>query len=69
MTEEKLKNLRWKIRNYTGEGEEGRGFGLVNVEERLKLNYGKEYGLHIDSKEGKGTIVYICVPKDIAPTS
>ena len=32
--------------------------GLVNVNERLKLCYGKESGLHIESKYGDGTLVW-----------
>lgn len=32
--------------------------GLVNVNERLKLCYGKDHGLHIESKHGEGTLVW-----------
>jgi hypothetical protein len=35
----------------------GRGIGLANVNERIKLHYGKEYGLHVESQLGKGTKV------------
>lgn len=31
------------------------GIGLSNVDERLKLHYGPDYGLHITSAPGKGT--------------
>ena len=36
--------------------------GLHNVNQRLKLRYGKEYGIMIDSILGEGTIVSIRVP-------
>lgn len=37
--------------------------GIVNVNERLKKIYGKEYGIGIISKEGKGTTVVMRIPK------
>lgn len=40
----------------------GLGVGLSLVHERLKLLYGEEYGLSIESKEGKGTKVRIIIP-------
>lgn len=39
-----------------------RGIGLKNVNERLKLQYGDSFGLIIDSKPGKGTVVKIPLP-------
>lgn len=38
------------------------GVGLVNVDSRLKLYYGKEYGLKIESEPGQGTKVRIEIP-------
>ncbi|MGE5604467.1 MAG: cache domain-containing sensor histidine kinase [Bacteroidota bacterium] len=38
------------------------GIGLRNVQARLKLHYGSEYGLEIDSKEGEGTTVILNIP-------
>ena len=38
------------------------GFGLLNVNERIKLNFGAEYGLQIDSKAGEGTTVIVKLP-------
>ncbi len=37
--------------------------GLINVHQRLLALYGPESGLHILSKPGKGTIVYMKIPK------
>lgn len=39
-----------------------KGFGLCNVAERIKLYYGNEYGLTIESKENAGTTVTIILP-------
>lgn len=39
------------------------GYGIYNVQSRLQLHYGKEYGLTIHSKEGKGTCVTMRIPK------
>jgi two-component system, sensor histidine kinase YesM len=39
--------------------------GIINVHRRIKLLYGKDYGLEIESQEGKGTIVTIKVPVSI----
>jgi two-component system sensor histidine kinase YesM len=36
--------------------------GLKNVDDRIKILFGKEYGLKIKSKEGSGTIVSINIP-------
>lgn len=38
------------------------GIGVNNVDDRLKLMYGAEYGIDIQSEEGKGTTITICLP-------
>ncbi|MCR4999350.1 MAG: hypothetical protein K6A05_05850, partial [Lachnospiraceae bacterium] len=38
-------------------------YGLYNVNERIRLNFGDEYGLDIESTYGKGTTVTLCLPK------
>lgn len=40
----------------------GKGFGLANVNERIRMNFGAEYGMTIDSEAGKGTIVEVVIP-------
>jgi len=40
--------------------------GVINVHRRIKLLYGKDFGLEIESLEGKGTIVSIKVPATTA---
>lgn len=38
------------------------GFGIRNVEERIQLFYGKEYGISVNSRYGSGTKVNIHIP-------
>lgn len=42
--------------------ETDRGFGLANVNERIHMYFGAEYGLTIDSEPGVGTSVTIVIP-------
>lgn len=37
----------------------GSNYGLKNIRERIQLEYGKQYGLSIESREGEGTTVQI----------
>lgn len=47
-----------------GEGKaDGSGLGLKNIDQRLKLIYGKEYGILITSKFEEGTKVTMRIPK------
>ena len=39
------------------------GIGLKSVNERIKIHFGKEYGLSISSEPAKGTVVSIIIPK------
>ncbi|MNY71094.1 hypothetical protein D3C86_2093590 [compost metagenome] len=41
---------------------DGHGFGILNVNKRLKMNYGEEYGLTIKSVKTVGTIVEVKIP-------
>lgn len=62
MKEERLNEVR---RIITGEAEDTKekgGFGLFNVNERIRLNYGREYGVRIESAYGKGTCIWVTVP-------
>lgn len=38
------------------------GIGMKNVQDRISLYYGEDYGLTIDSKENEGTVVTIIIP-------
>ncbi len=39
------------------------GYGVRNIDERLKIFFGDTFGLHVKSKVDYGTIVYIVMPK------
>lgn len=43
------------------------GLGINNVNERIKMFYGQEYGLSIESKPGEGTCVGVYIPKVMNP--
>ncbi len=56
-----------KLRNIVGfleseEGETDSYFALANINKRIKLHYGKEYGLTIKSALGAGTKVTVFIP-------
>lgn len=38
------------------------GIGLKNVNERMKIYFGEEYGLSFKSEEGVGTVVSFKIP-------
>lgn len=54
---EKLVRLRKELKN----SEEG--YGLKNVDIRVKLNYGEQYGVSISSTYGEGTCVRVEIPQ------
>lgn len=65
-----LNNLKYSLDNYdnssllsAGKMNTGSGIGLINVNRRLKLKYGKEFGIFISSTIGQGTLVKIILPK------
>lgn len=57
MTEEILQDIPSGITS-----NEAHGYGVRNINERIKLNYGIEYGLSYISEPGKGTTAVIRVP-------
>ncbi|UQZ82180.1 Sensor histidine kinase YehU [Paenibacillus konkukensis] len=42
----------------------GSGIGLKNIEERIVLAFGEDYGVRLDSEPGKGTSVSIIIPDE-----
>ena len=60
MDEEELIALKKEIERPGSE--QSTGFGLANVDKRIKLNYGNMYGLDIQSKKGEGTDTIIRIP-------
>ena len=61
MAPEELEEMRRQI-TLPCSDETSRGFGMANVSERIRLNFGKEYGMQIDSVQGEGTKVTIVIP-------
>ncbi|WP_407867510.1 sensor histidine kinase [Paenibacillus sp. P36] len=66
MSPEKLEQMREYLANeqlpeQTGNEVSG-GFGLHNVQQRIKLYYGDKYGVSIDSIQNEGTKVSIRIP-------
>lgn len=67
---DKLVELRRQLRdplsameeNAGGGGPAGRSYGMLNVQARIVLTFGEEYGISIESTEGKGTSVTIRHP-------
>ncbi|QOV18328.1 histidine kinase [Blautia liquoris] len=63
MTKDQVELLRKKI---SGEvqvhGGSGNGIGLKNVQDRIHMRFGKEYGLKLASKEGLFTKVTLLLP-------
>ncbi len=62
MEEEELVKLREEIQKPCKETETG--FGLANVNERIRMNFGPQYGMEIDSVKNKGTCVSITIPME-----
>ena len=60
MDEEELEQLCQQIEKPCQET--GKGFGLANVNERIHMYFGPEYGMKIQSQKGKGTTVEIVIP-------
>ena len=63
MTEEQVTQLELKIAGeVTHATESGNGLGLKNVQDRISMNFGKPYGIHIVSKEKCYTKVIVKIP-------
>lgn len=60
MDEEQLESLRKKMNKSCKETDSG--FGLANVNERIRMNFGLPYGITIYSKLGEGTLVRVVIP-------
>ena len=60
MDEDELKKLEKEISRPCKETESG--FGLANVNERIRMYFGSEYGMKIWSEKGSGTRITIEIP-------
>lgn len=63
---DELESINRKMKNgYWTENcimRETQGYGLFNVNSRIKISFGDKYGLHYVSTEGKGTKVEVTIP-------
>ncbi len=50
-----------------GKEEQPFGFGLYNIQQRLKLYFGEEYGISISGSPGNGTVVTVRIPLEYTP--
>ncbi|OPJ63377.1 sensor histidine kinase [Clostridium oryzae] len=57
MTKEKIDKLLSDSNEYKGSG-----YGIKNINNRIKLCYGQEYGLQYESTLGEGVLVRITIP-------
>ena len=75
--EEKLRQINEELRNIrrgfqggvVGKGGMGKaemGVSLLNIQERIHLLYGREYGLYLQSLENAGTDVCMVLPRELS---
>ena len=62
ISEERLVQLRERLQTGTVENFTT-SIGMVNVNQRIKLFYGEQYGIELESEINKGTTVNIHIPK------
>jgi len=62
-TPEKLARLRTELADDSGEIRLESGYGIGNVNQRIRLYYGKQYGVSITSGANAGTCVSIVIPR------
>lgn len=59
MSEDVIKETLDSIQKPT---DNSRGYGLRNVNQRIKHYFGDKYGINISSERGEGTLVEVCFP-------
>ena len=60
---QKLKEINQKLEQSSEQSSKAGGIALYNINRRIKLTYGAQYGLRIYSTEGTGTSVSVYLPK------
>ena len=61
-TPDKLAQLRAELDDDSGDIKLESGFGIGNVNKRIRLYYGKPYGLSVQSEYSTGTLVTLVIP-------
>jgi two-component system sensor histidine kinase YesM len=62
---EKLAKLRAELEDDSGDIKLESGFGIGNVNKRIRLYYGKPYGLSVQSEYTTGTRVTLVIPAKV----
>lgn len=62
MSEEVLDRIRQSLSKHRKSQSDSDSYGLYNVNERIRLKFGEDYGISIHSKVKEGTIVSVCIP-------
>lgn len=65
MDEETLEKLNMKMNDRIRDDRETRGYGIWNVNQRIKIFYGEQYGVAIESALGYGTKILIRISAEI----
>lgn len=61
---DRLVEIQELLKKASDEGPiEGKNVGLLNIQRRITLLYGKGYGVSISSIKGKGTTTSVCLPR------
>ena len=66
MKPEELEHMRELISGQARD-ESDHGFGVANVQQRIQLRYGPEYGVTVESVYGEGTCVRVRIPALTSP--
>ncbi|MBC8547168.1 sensor histidine kinase [Clostridiaceae bacterium NSJ-31] len=61
---DKLEELNQRL-SQRAAADENSSFGLFYIKERIKLSYGPEYGIHLESSLGEWTTVTLTLPADV----
>lgn len=59
--QDKLRELRGKLEK--NDTSSGKSIGLTNVNKRIKMYHGGEYGLSVKTEQGEGTTVSVILPR------
>ena len=62
LTPERLAQLQAELNDDSGEIKLESGFAIGNVNKRIRLYYGKQYGLSVYSEYNTGTCVTLVIP-------
>lgn len=60
MSEDQVEKIKKGF--YEDDLQKSNSIGLANIDKRIKINFGEQYGLNIQSEYGIGTTITICMP-------